>query len=45
MVNDVNLTRGMQRKRKGTGDGKSSSMPLREEEQKHHKSETTEVLS
>ncbi|KAG6468706.1 uncharacterized protein LOC122035143 isoform X1 [Zingiber officinale] len=37
------ISREMKRKRKGTGDGKSSSMPLREEEQKHHKSETTET--
>ncbi|XP_074571295.1 uncharacterized protein LOC141827862 isoform X2 [Curcuma longa] len=34
------ISREMKRKRKGTGDGKSSSIPLREEEQKHHKSET-----
>lgn len=45
MVNDVNLIWRMQRKRKGTGDGKDSSTPPREEEQRHPKSETDKVLS
>lgn len=45
MVNDVNLIWRMQRKRKGAGDGKNSSTPPREEEQRHPKSETDKVLS